>query len=92
MTSKERIRAAIAHQPVDRIPMMILLGESWLIERKGISFKVLREMDDLGAQMIVDAYDEIECDNVTTGLGCWIGCLKLSAAPLKSKRSALPSK
>ena len=90
MTSKERIRAAIAHQPVDRIPMMILLGESWLIERKGISFKDLREMDDLGAQMIVDAYDEIECDNVTTGLGCWIGWLEALGCPVEIEKIGAP--
>ena len=39
MTSKQRVQAAFAHQPVDRIPVMILLGESWLIDREKLSFK-----------------------------------------------------
>lgn len=76
MTSKERVKAAFAHNPVDRVPMMILLGETWMIEREKISFKDLREMDDLGAELIVRTYDEMQSDSVTTGLGCWIGLLE----------------
>ena len=84
MTSKERVKAAFAHNPVDRVPMMILLGETWMIEREKISFKDLREMDDLGAELIVRTYDEMQSDSVTTGLGC----LRLSVAPPRSQRSA----
>lgn len=81
MTSKERLRAAFAHKPVDRIPMMILLGETWLIEREKISFKDLREMDDLGADLIVKTYDDMQSDSVTAGLGCWIGLLEAVGCP-----------
>ena len=63
MTSKERVKAAFAHNPVDRVPMMILLGETWMIEREKISFKDLREMDDLGAELIVRTYDEMQSDS-----------------------------
>ncbi len=83
MTSKQRLQAAIARKPVDRIPMMILLGETWLIEREGLSFKELREMPDLGAELIVKTYAEMECDSVTTGLGCWIGLLEALGCPCK---------
>lgn len=76
MTSKERVRAAFAHKPVDRVPMMILLGETWMIDREQISFRDLREMDDLGAELIVRTYDDMQSDSVTTGLGCWIGLLE----------------
>ena len=90
MTSKERVKAAFAHNPVDRVPMMILLGETWMIEREKISFKDLREMDDLGAELIVRTYDEMQSDSVTTGLGCWIGLLEALGCPTEISKSGAP--
>ena len=66
MTSKQRVQAAFAHQPVDRIPVMILLGESWLIDREKLSFKQMRELGDLGVDLIVSIYEEIHSDSVTS--------------------------
>lgn len=83
MTSKERLIAAMKFQPVDRTPFMILLGETWLIERDGLSFKDLRDMADLGVDLICGAYDDLGCDSVTSGLGCWIGCLEAIGCPCK---------
>ena len=90
MTSKERVKAAFAHNPVDRVPMMILLGETWMIEREKISFKDLREMDDLGAELIVRTYDEMQSDSVTTGLGCWIGLLEALGCPTEISKIGAP--
>lgn len=83
MTSKERVRAAFAHKPVDRVPMMILLGETWLIDQMGLSFKDLCEMEDLGAELMVKTYNEMESDSVTVGLGCWMGWLSALGCPTK---------
>lgn len=90
MTSKQRLAAALTYKPVDRVPMMILLGESWLIERMNISFKDLREMEDLGAELLVKTYDEMQSDSVTTGLGCWIGVLEAAGCPTEISKPGAP--
>ncbi len=90
MTSKERVRAAFAHKPVDRVPMMVLLGETWLIEREGLSFQDLREMSDLGTELIVTTYEKMGCDSVTTGLGCWIGLLEALGCPCEIDKKGAP--
>lgn len=86
MTSKERLIAALKFQPVDRVPMMILLGETWLIERNNMSFKELRELPDLGVDLIVSTYEDLGCDSVTTGLGCWIGALEAIGCPVEIEK------
>ena len=90
MTSKERMLAALSRQPVDRTPMMILLGETWLIERNNMSFKELRELPDLGTDLIVNTYGEMDCDTVTTGLGCWIGVLEAVGCPCETGKKGAP--
>lgn len=83
MNSLERLTAALTFKPVDRVPFMILLGETWLIERDGLSFKDLRDMSDLGVDLICSTYANLGCDSVTSGLGCWIGCLEALGCPCK---------
>ena len=90
MTSKQRVQAAFAHQPVDRIPVMILLGESWLIDREKLSFKQMRELGDLGVDLIVSIYEEIHSDSVTSGLGCWTGVLEALGCPIKNTDVGAP--
>ncbi len=90
MTSKQRVQAAFAHQPVDRIPVMILLGESWLIDREKLSFKQMRELGDLGVDLIVRIYEEIHSDSVTSGLGCWTGVLEALGCPIKNTDVGAP--
>lgn len=49
MTSRERLVAALKFKRVDhRVPMMILLGETWPIEKNDMSFKDLIVLPDLG--------------------------------------------
>lgn len=83
MTSKERVKAAFEHRPVDRAPMMILLGCTWVTNRLGISFDDLYAMDDLGVAQIVQAFDEMGSDSVTAGLGYWMGCLNAIGCPIE---------
>lgn len=70
--------------------MMILLGETWLIERNNMSFKELRELPDLGTDLIVNTYGEMDCDTVTTGLGCWIGVLEAVGCPCETAKKGAP--
>ncbi len=90
MTSRERVRAAFAHEPVDRVPMMVLLGESWIIDRAGLSFRELREMSDLGTDLVIAAFEETGSDSVTTGLGCWIGLLEALGCPCEIDHKGMP--
>lgn len=84
MTSKERLINALKFRPVDRAPMMILLGETWLIAKENMSFKEFMDLPDLGVSLIVDTYAALECDSVTSGLGCWIGCLEAVGCPIET--------
>lgn len=83
MTSKERVRAAFDHRPVDRAPMMVLLGCTWVTNQMGISFDDLYKMEDLGAEAIVKTYEQINSDSVTAGLGYWMGCLNAIGCPIE---------
>lgn len=75
MASRGCIKAVLVHNPMDRAPIMVLLGETWMIEREGIPLKDLREMNDLGVELIIRTHNEMQSDSATTGLGCWIGLL-----------------
>lgn len=86
MNSKERLIAALKFKAVDRVPMMILLGETWLIEREGMSFREFIDLPDLGVDLIVNTYGDIGCDSVTCGLGCWIGCLEAAGCPIETEK------
>lgn len=80
MTSKERIKAALEFKPVDRVPAAILDGGVWIADRAGYSFDELTALDDGGAQILFDAYNEMQSDLIFTGGGCFgmalraIGC------------------
>lgn len=86
MTSKERLLAALKFKHVDRVPMMILLGETWLIEKENMSFQELMDLPDLGVDLIVKTYGDLGCDSVTSGLGCWIGCLEAAGCPIEIEK------
>ena len=47
-------------------------------------------MDDLGAELIVRTYDEMQSDSVTTGLGCWIGLLEALGCPTEISKIGAP--
>lgn len=74
--------AVLSGKAADRVPVSVLEGGTWLTRQKGISFKDLYEMDDLGATMIVETFNEMESDTVTTGIGFWLGWLKVFGCPL----------
>ena len=72
--------------------MMILLGETWMIEREKISFKDLREMDDLGAELIVRHMTRCRVTRSLRAWGAGLGCLRLSVAPPEISKIGAPDR
>ncbi|MCR6544622.1 uroporphyrinogen decarboxylase family protein [Dehalobacterium formicoaceticum] len=79
MTPTERMIATLEHKPVDRVPVMILLGTTWTINRAGISYDDYYGMEDLGVEMTVKAFDDIKSETVS--VGNWTGWLKAFGCP-----------
>lgn len=71
MTAKERIKAALEFQQVDRVPTAVLDGGVWVIEQEGLSFEDLFQMEDGGASLFVKHYDRMESDIAWVGGGCF---------------------
>ncbi len=71
MTAKERVKAAMEFQPVDRIPATILDGGVWVVDQEHISFADLLNQEDGGAATLVRYYDKIQSDIVWVGGGCY---------------------
>ena len=69
MTSKERIDAILAHQPVDRTPFCLVDGGAWIAKTENLSYRQLYGMEDGGASKIVKWTDEIETDIVSAVSG-----------------------
>ena len=69
MKPKERIKAALAHKPVDRTPFAVLNGQGWIAARNGLDMAKLLDLPDAGAGLLVDAYREIGSDIMTSGCG-----------------------
>lgn len=91
MTPKERINAAFAGEPIDHIPVTPFLeGGVWLMARENMSFNDLYKMDDLGVNMIVDAFLSMKSDLVMCGLGCWLGWLEAIGCPIDMNRIGSP--
>lgn len=82
MTSKQRVRAAFSRQPVDRVPMMILEGGTWLVDSQETSFEELYSRRDLGAQDIVAVFDKFCSDSVTVPVGGWQAWLSAFGCPV----------
>lgn len=71
MNSKERIKAALEFQPVDRVPAAVLDGGVWITDRAGCSFDELTALPDGGAKILYDAYKEMQSDLIFVGGGCF---------------------
>ena len=90
MTSPERVVAAFAHEAVDRVPMIILDGGAWVCEHAGVSYDQMYATGDLGAQIVVDAYDLLGSDTITCGLGSWMGWLHGVGCPVNMSKIGKP--
>ena len=67
MTNKERILKTLAFEPTDRTPFAVLNGQMWICARNGHTAASMLDLPDAGAQMLVDAYNEIGTDIMVTG-------------------------
>ena len=75
MLPKERITAVFEKKPIDRTPVIILDGGTWLADHHEISLQTLYAMEDSGAGFAADAFDEMNSDIVTACGGAWLGWL-----------------
>ncbi|MBO7385400.1 MAG: hypothetical protein J6U63_03555 [Clostridia bacterium] len=67
MTNKERILKTLAFEPTDRTPFAVLNGQMWICARNGHTAASMLDLPDAGAQLLVDAYNEIGTDIMTSG-------------------------
>lgn len=69
MTSRERVKAAVAFQPVDRVPACFFDGGVWISKRRNISLEGILEQPDAGASILIETYRETESDIAWVGNG-----------------------
>lgn len=68
MTGKEIILKAFNFEPTPRIPVAILDGYVWMLRRNQISFKEFFELEDYGAAIAIEAFDDWESDMVHSNM------------------------
>jgi uroporphyrinogen decarboxylase len=70
MTSKEVILNAINLKPTDRVPVALLSGGAWALNRNGLSLKAaLSEGAEKSAQILAEAYEKSGSDIAWVGSG-----------------------
>ena len=72
MTSKERIYATMNFQPVDRPAVFPLEGSAWICKKHGLSYDDMFKLPDLGAQLLVDGFKEMNSDAIFVGGSAWM--------------------
>lgn len=90
MTSKERIDAVLAHQPVDRTPFCLVDGGAWMAKTENLTYRQLYGMEDGGAAIIGKWTDEIETDIVSAVSGVFTACLGAFGSPIHIDRVGSP--
>ena len=82
MTHKERIDAALSHQPVDRTPFCLVDGGAWIAKTENLSYRQLYGMEDGGASKIVKWTNEFDTDIVSAVSGVFTACLNAFGCPI----------
>ena len=85
MTSRERVKAAVAFQPVDRVPACFFDGGVWICKRRNISLEGILEQPDAGVSILLETYRETESDIAWVGNG--LHSLALRALGVKADYS-----
>lgn len=75
MTAKERVKAAVTFQPVDRVPATIFDNGVWLTGRRHMSLQDILSLEDGGASILLDVYRETGTDIAWVGNGLHGYCL-----------------
>ena len=91
MTSKERIDAILAHQPVDRTPFCLVDGGAWIAKTENLSYRQLYSLPDGGASKIVKWTNEIETDIVSAVSGVFTACLNAFGCPIHIDEPGRPT-
>ena len=90
MTSKERIDAVLAHQPVDRTPFCFVDGGAWIAKMEDSSYRTLYGLEDGGASKIVKWTDDVETDIVSAVSGVFTACLNAFGCSINIDRIGKP--
>jgi MtaA/CmuA family methyltransferase len=90
MNSRERMQAAFALQPVDRVPVTQGDCGSWIAHRSDMSLADLYSLDDLGASLIVEAFQDMQLDTCEAGVGCIFGMVNAVGCPIDMSRIGAP--
>ncbi|MDO4477861.1 MAG: uroporphyrinogen decarboxylase family protein [Lachnospiraceae bacterium] len=72
LSPKERLFAALNFDEVDMNPCYVLDGSSWVIKEEGINYETQYALDDCGAKMIYDHFQEMQSDVITSGTSAWM--------------------
>ena len=91
MTSKERIDAVLAHQPVDRTPFSLVDGGAWVAKTENLSYRQLYGMEDGGASKIVKWTDDFDTDIVSAVSGVFTACLNAFGCPIHIDEPGRPT-
>jgi Uroporphyrinogen-III decarboxylase len=86
MLPKERIIAVFEKKPVDRTPVMILDGGTWIADNQGMSLKDLYALEDSGAAIAKKTFEDMKSDTVTACGGAWLGWLNAIGCPVEMSK------
>lgn len=89
MTSRERAFASFAHKKVDRVPVWLTDGNTWIIDDAGISYADLYAMDDKGVDLLLKGFEKLNCDLVASG-SAWIAWANAFGCPIVTNKVGLP--
>ncbi len=67
MTNRERVLKTLAFEQTDRAPFAVLNGQMWICARNNLTAAQLLDLPDAGAKLLVDAYNEIGTEIMTSG-------------------------
>ncbi len=66
MNGKERIEAIIAGKEVDRMPFAVLDAGAWAETTTGLTYREFLSLEDAGASVIVEQFNKINADMVSS--------------------------
>ena len=82
MTSKERIDAVLAGQPVDRTPFCLVDGGAWIAKTENMTYRTLYALPDGGASTIVKWANDLGVDIVSAVSGVFTAPLNAFGCPI----------
>lgn len=90
MNSKERVDAAMHHQPVDRTPFAFVDAGAWASQTNGKSYDELYHLPDGGASVFVDTLKQFEPDIVSGVNGVFTAYLNAFGCKINTTNTGSP--